>query len=492
MNTSTLVLSLGLAAVLSSSATAQLHLASNTDAVSVFEGGAQILSLDAGAINAGRTYLMLGSFAGTTPGIQLLGTPVPLNLDAYLLFTFATPNTPLLRNSLGMLDANGRARVTFELPPIADPSLVGLVVHHAYVVSDSGAVVGASNAVPVTLAVWSLKVDVPFDGSSVGTPEIDVFGRLGSVLAGTNPLVTVNGVPAIVGTAGPNQQDFASSTPVALGPGANTITVTATNAAGHFESSVVVVDYVPLPANNVAFGSGRAYGSLGGAGFVALDPFSRQFQEIPPAPGSGSVDDLSIADGLLFTLDAAGAGHLSVYSLANPDSPQLVSGPVAVPVGPFAGVSAAGGRVVVSGGAGELTVRTYDALGNLGSQVATADLGIGQPDVLLSSGGAFAHVSTDFAGSVGGAGLGVTILYLANPPTSPTVWSQIGLPGAGFTPGGASPANFPIESAYSGNLLVTAHGGGLSLLNTSTVGQVMSTVPLGFGGVNVDVNNGRA
>jgi hypothetical protein len=72
---------------------------------------------------------MLGSTHGTTPGYVLPGGMVlPLKQDRYLEYTQTTPNGPILSNSVGTLDANGRATVTFH------PSgrFEGQTVHHAF------------------------------------------------------------------------------------------------------------------------------------------------------------------------------------------------------------------------------------------------------------------------------------------------------------------------------------------------------------------------
>ncbi|MGH7644032.1 MAG: hypothetical protein ACREMR_00465, partial [Gemmatimonadales bacterium] len=119
---------------------------------------------------------------------------------------------------------------------------------------------------------------------------------------------------------------------------------------------------------------------------------------LPPPGGSESVDDLAIAGDLLFVLDAREPGHLSVYSLADPLHPHLVAPPREAPVGPFSGVSASGGLCIVSGGTSELTAWRYDRAGRLTGPVATADLGRGQPDVLVARDGMLAYVSTHYWG----------------------------------------------------------------------------------------------
>jgi hypothetical protein len=117
--------------------------------LSIANPGSQTLSLDAGPDNAGRKYIVLGTFAGTTPGITLgSGVHIPLNMSAYLSFTATRPNTPLLSNSVGDLDGFGKASATFNLPHVP-ASVAGLVLHHAFVLFQP--INFASNAVEVTL-----------------------------------------------------------------------------------------------------------------------------------------------------------------------------------------------------------------------------------------------------------------------------------------------------------------------------------------------------
>src|SRR4030095_5489084 len=83
--------------------------------VSVSIGQEQYLALDAGPANAGRVYRCLCSLSGTSPLTPLpVGGMLPLHLDSYLHWTYDHPNTSILQNSFGVLDANGRATVTFH------------------------------------------------------------------------------------------------------------------------------------------------------------------------------------------------------------------------------------------------------------------------------------------------------------------------------------------------------------------------------------------
>jgi hypothetical protein len=102
----------------------------NVSSVSVSANGAQILRLNAGPANAGRQYLVLGSLSGTSPGTVLgNGVTVPLNTDAYYNFTLNNPNSTILQNSSGVLDATGRAAALFK----PDATFQNMTANHAFI-----------------------------------------------------------------------------------------------------------------------------------------------------------------------------------------------------------------------------------------------------------------------------------------------------------------------------------------------------------------------
>ncbi len=122
---------------------------SDTHKVSLSGLGRQNLSLDAGTQQAGRFYLLLGSFAGIKPGLKLGSLTLPLNLDPYMRLTALFPNAPFLPGSLGRLDAQGRAKAAFQVLAGMPPSLVGRRADHAYLVFDLKGPSFASNWVPL-------------------------------------------------------------------------------------------------------------------------------------------------------------------------------------------------------------------------------------------------------------------------------------------------------------------------------------------------------
>jgi hypothetical protein len=196
-------------------------------------------------------------------------------------------------------------------------------------------------------------------------------------------------------------------------------------------------------AGNVVASDSLAYVTLGDSGLAVIDARSGQrVAVVAPPAGAASVDDLSMSDGLLFLLDARAPGYLGVMSLEEARHPRSIGIARDVAVGPFSGVSAANGVVIVSGGTSRVSAWRYDSSGALAGPVATVDFGRGQPDVLLTR----AHrllVSTHYQGPR----FGVDVARLDPGGASLAVLGRLELEGAGFTSGGTKPANFPIEGA---------------------------------------------
>ena len=117
--------------------------------VSVGSGGRVDFTLDAGASHAGRRYLLIASASGGHPGFDKGAIHVPLNLDAFLLFSIEFAGSAVFPGSFGVLDGNGRATAGFDTLGPLDPIWAGHQVHFAWVLlSPVGA---ASNALPVEL-----------------------------------------------------------------------------------------------------------------------------------------------------------------------------------------------------------------------------------------------------------------------------------------------------------------------------------------------------
>jgi len=124
-------------------------LQTDTTMISGSTGGAVTLTLDAGAANARRPYLLAGSMSGTLPGFHWPGTSsvVPLNLDAFTYLSISQANTPMFRDFFGQLDAQGRATASLHVSPLP-PAVWGFALHFAYVLY-SPAMDFTSNAMSV-------------------------------------------------------------------------------------------------------------------------------------------------------------------------------------------------------------------------------------------------------------------------------------------------------------------------------------------------------
>lgn len=115
-------------------------------------GSRQSMAIHPGAVHAGRSYLVVGSATGTTPGITLNGLHVPLNPDAYTTLLVGHGGGVPFVGFRGVLDAQGEASAAFVIPPNVPPSVLGFTVHHAYLVFDSnGTWRSVSPAIPLRL-----------------------------------------------------------------------------------------------------------------------------------------------------------------------------------------------------------------------------------------------------------------------------------------------------------------------------------------------------
>ena len=129
----------------------QRSLTASDTAVSVSQGGAVTLQLDAGAVHGGAPYLLLGSASGDAPGLVLgPGVTLPLASDFYFQLTLATVGGPFVPDAFGFFGPTGQSNATFFLPPGLPAELVGVRFYHAFGAGWDLAQF-ASNAVSVTL-----------------------------------------------------------------------------------------------------------------------------------------------------------------------------------------------------------------------------------------------------------------------------------------------------------------------------------------------------
>ena len=100
--------------------------------ISAATGGSSVLQLDAGAANANRNYIILGSYTGVYPPIPLPGGKAKIYLcwDLFTMMVIDYINTPMFTNFLGQSDGLGQTTATLNLPPL-DPALAGLRMYFA-------------------------------------------------------------------------------------------------------------------------------------------------------------------------------------------------------------------------------------------------------------------------------------------------------------------------------------------------------------------------
>lgn len=123
------------------------------DFISTSAGGLTRLDMVAGSKHAGDFYLVIGSFAGTTPGFDINGVNLPLNPDPYFILTLTEVNDGPFQDTFGVLDSLGNGQAGLNLPPGAANPFVGANMYHAYLVGNSAtqAIEMASNAVALEL-----------------------------------------------------------------------------------------------------------------------------------------------------------------------------------------------------------------------------------------------------------------------------------------------------------------------------------------------------
>jgi hypothetical protein len=123
------------------------------DSIPLAAGGTQPMLFRAGTEDAGALYLLATTSSGTCPGIHLGDVAVPSNFDPFTTYSVGHANQLPFLNTFGILDANGQAGMSIQLPAGLSPTLAGLELDHACIVIDPASFVvrSASNPVPLTL-----------------------------------------------------------------------------------------------------------------------------------------------------------------------------------------------------------------------------------------------------------------------------------------------------------------------------------------------------
>lgn len=231
-----------------------------------------------------------------------------------------------------------------------------------------------------------------------------------------------------------------------------------------------------------------AYGE--GGLIISNETTGEVITQIFPPRGMNSIDDFDKEGDLIFVLDSRGRDYMAVFSFDG-NSVSLVNEPITVEGGPFNGISASNGNLVVSGGTTFLNRFKYSSNGKIEGPISFGR-DRGHPDVLLSNDGQAAFLSTDFDGGVNG--FGVTSLYIGDQLQIPFIASELRILESGITIGVTGPVGFPIQTTlYNDNLIVT-HGGGITIINLIE-GYIFgsnSTIDIGISGVTLAIDASMA
>ncbi|WP_421765087.1 hypothetical protein [Ekhidna sp.] len=233
--------------------------------------------------------------------------------------------------------------------------------------------------------------------------------------------------------------------------------------------------------------------AYGEGGLIISDEISGEvLAQIFPPQGMNSIDDFDVDGDLIFVLDSRGRDYMAVFSFDG-DETSLVSDPVIVEGGPFNGISASNGNLVVSGGTTFLNRFTYSSSGDIQGPISFGR-DRGHPDVILSSNGQVAFISADFGIGLDIDRFGVMSLYIGDELEIPSVISELGIADAGLTEGLTTPVGFPIQTALHNDNLIVAHGGGLTIIRLieEFVFGSSTNIDIGISAISVAVSQDTA
>jgi hypothetical protein len=115
--------------------TGALPLEADNFVVNASTGGTVNFNLAARPADAGRLYVMLGSWTGSSPGMTLPGGLIlPVNYD-YFTQNFVLPllNTVVFTNFMTHLDGSGTGTAQLNVP-VLNPAVAGISMYYAYAV----------------------------------------------------------------------------------------------------------------------------------------------------------------------------------------------------------------------------------------------------------------------------------------------------------------------------------------------------------------------
>jgi len=105
-------------------------------------------ALGGGFVSQGDPYWLLASLSGTSPGVPIGNTVLPLNPDEVTLLVLENPNT-LIEGSQGTLGALGFQKASLAVPAGAWGALKGYSMDFAFLHMAPGGM-SASNPVAIT------------------------------------------------------------------------------------------------------------------------------------------------------------------------------------------------------------------------------------------------------------------------------------------------------------------------------------------------------
>ena len=126
-------------------ASVDLDFHTDVSELSAATGGTVAFSVQAGPLYQGDADWILGSASGTAPGIDLDFVQLPLNYDAFMLWTIVDANSSTLPGFTGNLGATGAASASLVSGPLP-PALVGFQMDFAALIKSGPAFRWASNA----------------------------------------------------------------------------------------------------------------------------------------------------------------------------------------------------------------------------------------------------------------------------------------------------------------------------------------------------------
>ena len=111
-----------------------VNLKASTSLVTYSAGASVNFDIRAGIEHAGRTYYLVPTSSGTSPGTWLPGGRLfPINLDFFSDWPFQATTQGFFPGFIGLLDADGNASATMNVP--ATPGQPPYLTHYAFILS---------------------------------------------------------------------------------------------------------------------------------------------------------------------------------------------------------------------------------------------------------------------------------------------------------------------------------------------------------------------